>query len=64
MVIRKKTFSFDKDAEKIVTIRVSINYKDGGYSREKSAEDIKQLIYGVDEFMSLDNDVIIKAITF
>ena len=59
-----KIFSFDKDAEKIVTIRVSINYRDGEYGREKYAEDIKQLIYSIDEFMSLTNDVIMKAITF
>lgn len=38
--------------EKTVTIRLSINYKDAPYYREKYAEDIKSETLTVDEFLS------------
>jgi hypothetical protein len=46
-----------------VTIRLSINYKDAPYFREGYAEDIKQEILTVDEFLSMDNMSIIKHFT-
>lgn len=52
-----------RKSEKIITIRLSINYKDAPYYREKYAEDIKQLILSVDEFMAQDNESIIKQFT-
>jgi len=59
-----KIFDFDKEPEKIVTIRACINYADGEYAREKYAEDIKQIVLSVDEFMSMSNEEIINQITF
>jgi hypothetical protein len=49
--------------EKQITIRLSINYKDAPYFREKYAEDIKQVILSVDEFMAQDNKSIIQQFT-
>lgn len=57
-----KTFSFDRDPEQTVTIRVSINYK-SEYFAERDAEDIKQIIMTESEFMETDNADIIKQIT-
>lgn len=37
-----------------VTIRLSINYKDAPYFRQGDAEDIKQRVLTVDEFMAAD----------
>ncbi len=57
-----KLFSFDRDPEQIVTIRVSINYK-SEYFAGRDAEDIKQIIMTESEFMETDNADIIKQIT-
>lgn len=46
--------------EKLVTMRISINYKDAPYFREKSAEDIKTLALSIDEFMSMPIEDIAK----
>jgi hypothetical protein len=50
--------------EKQITIRASINYKDGEYAREKYAEDIKSVVLEIDEFMKTSNEDIIKQLTF
>ena len=36
-----------------VTVRVSVNYKDAPYYREKYAEDLNSTSYNIDEFMKL-----------
>jgi hypothetical protein len=36
-----------------VTVRVSVNYKDAPYYREKYAEDLKSTCYDLEEFMKL-----------
>lgn len=54
---------FDDSSEMQVVCRLSINYRDAPYYREKYAEDIKQEIYSLDEFMKLENSVIIEAFT-
>lgn len=48
------------DLEERVTIRLSINYKDAPYFRERDAEDIKTEILTVAEFMAQDNAAIIE----
>jgi len=48
---------------KQVTIRLSINYKDAPYFRERGAEDIKQVVFEIDEFLSMENMDIIKQFT-
>jgi hypothetical protein len=45
--------------EEIVTIRLSINYKDAPHYRENGAEDIKQVILSIDEFLAMPNDQIV-----
>lgn len=52
---------FDDHSPMQVVCRLSINYKDAPYYREKYAEDIKQEIYSLDEFMQLENNAIIEA---
>lgn len=49
--------------EKLVTMRISINYKDAPYFREKSAEYIKTLALSIDEFMSMPIEDIAKQFT-
>lgn len=56
-----KLFSFDREPEQTVTIRVSINYK-SEYFAERGAEDIKQIIMTESEFMAMNNADIIKQI--
>lgn len=48
--------------EKTVTVRLSVNYKDAPYYREKYAEDINVLIMEIDEFLSMDNEAIIAQL--
>lgn len=48
--------------DKQVTIRLSVNYSDAPYYREKYAEDIKQVILEIDEFLSMDNEEIIAQL--
>jgi len=43
-----------------VLCRLSINYKDAPYYREKYAEDLKIVSYDVAEFMQTENRVIIE----
>lgn len=52
---------FDDYSPMQVCCRMSINYKDAPYYREKYAEDIKQKIYTIDEFMQLENNDIIES---
>lgn len=54
---------FEGEKEQTVIVRSFINYKDGPYFREKSAEDIKEVIFEVSEFLSTDNNDIIKQFT-
>lgn len=49
-----------KNGEKTVLLRLSINYKDAPYFREKYAEDIKQEILSIEEFMAEENAAIIE----
>lgn len=57
-------FSFYDDGKRqYVTFRVSINYKDAPYYREKYAEDIKSVIYTAEEFMQLTNEEINNEFT-
>lgn len=44
---------FTYGGEPIVTVRVSINYKDAPYYREKYAEDLNSTQYELEEFMRL-----------
>lgn len=48
--------------DKQVTIRLSVNYKDAPYYREKYSEDIKTVILEIDEFMNLSNEEIIAQL--
>ena len=48
--------------DKQVTIRLSVNYKDTPYYREKYAEDMRQVILEIDEFMAIDNQAIIDQL--
>lgn len=48
--------------DKQVTIRLSVNYKDAPYYREKYAEDIRQVILEIDEFMTTSNEAIIAQL--
>lgn len=52
---------FDDNSPMQVCCRLSINYKDAPYYREKYAEDIKQEIYTIEEFMQLENSAIIES---
>lgn len=52
---------FDDNSRMQIVCRLSINYKDAPYYREKYAEDIKQEIYSLDEFMQLENNDIIES---
>lgn len=52
---------FDDHSPMQVVCRLSINYTDAPYYREKHAEDIKQVIYTIDEFMQLENNTIIEV---
>lgn len=52
---------FDNESPMQIVCRLSINYKDAPYYREKYAEDIKQEIYSLDEFMQLENNAIIES---
>lgn len=52
---------FDDHSPMQIVCRLSINYKDAPYYREKYAEDIKQKIYTIDEFMQLENSAIIES---
>lgn len=52
---------FDDDSPIQVCCRLSINYRDDPYYREKYSEDIKQEIYDLDEFMQLENSAIIES---
>jgi hypothetical protein len=51
---------YSREPEKTVTIRLSINYKDAPYFRENGAEDIKQVVLSIDEFMAQSNEDILK----
>jgi hypothetical protein len=51
------------EKEQTVIIRLAINYKDAPYYREKYAEDIKEIILTVEEFMNTENEEIIKEFT-
>jgi hypothetical protein len=55
--------SYWEEKEQTITVRVSVNYRDAPYFREKSAEDIKQLILSEAEFMEMSNADIMKQIT-
>jgi hypothetical protein len=55
--------SYWEEKEQTITVRVSINYKDAPYFREKSAEDIKTLILSESEFLETSIDDIAKQIT-
>jgi len=55
--------SYWEEKEQTINIRVSINYKDAPYYREKSAEDIKELILSPDEFLAMPIEDILKQIT-
>lgn len=46
---------FDDDSEKQIVCRLSINYKDAPYYREKYAEDIKVIAFDEQEFIQLAN---------
>lgn len=54
--------SYWGEEEQTINIRVSINYKDAPHYREGSAEDIKQVILSVDEFLATPNEEIIKQL--
>lgn len=42
-----------RERNQSVTVRVSVNYKDAPYYREKYAEDLNSTSYDIDEFMKL-----------
>lgn len=48
--------------DNVVTIRLSVNFKDAPYYREKYATDLYQVVYEIDEFMATDNEAIISAV--
>lgn len=52
----------NRERQDIVTCRLSVNFKDAPYYREKYANDLWQGIYTIDEFMDLDNQVIIDSV--
>lgn len=60
-VFAERVDRFDDNSPLQVCCRLSINYKDAPYYREKYAEDIKQEIYSLDEFMKLENNAIIES---
>lgn len=47
-----------------VIARLAVNYQDAPYYRDKYAENIISLCYGVDKFMSMPNGEILKSFTF
>lgn len=55
-----QTYSIWGNDETTVTIRLSINYKDAPYYREKYAEDIKVMVLDIDEFLAMPNEEILK----
>lgn len=54
--------SFWEEKEQTINIRVSVNYEDAPYFRERDAEDIKTLILTESEFLAMDNADIINQI--
>jgi len=55
--------SYWEEKEKTITVRVSVNYKDAPYFRERDAEDVKTLILSEAEFMAMCIKDIITQIT-
>lgn len=53
----------NRERQDTVTCRLSINFKDAPYYREKYATCLWQVVYTTDEFMALDNLVIIDSVT-
>lgn len=52
--------SWSKKLKSAVTMRLSINYKDAPYYRQKYAENIKQVILSFDEFLDMPESGIIN----
>jgi hypothetical protein len=55
--------SYWEEKEQTITVRVSVNYKDAPYFRERDAEDVKTLILSEAEFMAMCIKDIITQIT-
>lgn len=58
-VFAEREDKFNDESPFNVVCRLSINYKDAPYYREKYAEDLKVISYTMDEFMQTENRVIV-----